>query len=510
MNYSVVIQEVTNAILKDHLIREDGQEDLCFALYSYGRGLTRITGIINDIILPEDGDRNLQGNVSFNPQYLDKITATALKQGKGIIFIHSHPGKGWQGMSRDDVNTEQMLAPRVKTVTKLPLIGMTIGSDGIWSARFWNKTGPNQYVRKTCESVRVVGKSFTTSWDPSLVTHSLFKREEFSRTVSAWGERQQNNLSNIKVGIVGIGSVGSQIAEGLLRTGIQNITLIDFDLVEKKNLDRLHGITYKDIGYLKSDVFSSLLARYKLLPSQTIRSVPFSIVEEHGFNSAIDCDILFCCVDRPWPRFVLNCISYAYLIPVIDGGIDAAYSLKSDNLDYARWRSYTANPGRRCMKCMEQYKPEDVALEQSGLLEDSKYIQGLPSNHFSNRGENVYAFSLALAGLMLQQFLSLVLRPRRVYYGPKEMDFVTGNIDSGFKFDCESNCEFTTMIGMGDTLKKSLIQRHPIAEHSRLKANKIKEQNRIQTRINSIFIAGISTFRQLKSYFHIKGTKSRR
>lgn len=503
MNYSVALQESTNVLLKDHLLREDGQEDLCFALYSYGSGTSRITGVITELILPSEGDRNLHGNVSFNPEYFDKVTATALKQGKGIVFIHSHPFNGWQGMSRDDVNTELMLAPRVKTVTKIPLIGMTIGSDGIWSARFWSKTGPNQYIRQSCESVRIVGKSFSVFLHPKLINNSLFKREEFLRTVSAWGEKQQISLSCIKVGIVGIGSVGSQIAEGLLRTGVQNITLIDFDLVERKNLDRLHGITHNDIGFLKADVFSLLLSRYKLLPTQSISSIPYSIIEEKGFNSAVDCDILFCCVDRPWPRFVLNCISYAYMIPVIDGGIDAGYSRKSDNLDYARWRAYTAGPGRRCMKCMEQYKPEDVSLDQSGLLEDSKYIQGLPDNHFSKRGENVYIFSLALAGLLMQQFLSLILRPKRVYYGPKEMDFVTGNIDMQFEFTCDKTCEFASLPGQGDSIKNTLIQPHQLAELSRLKAKKLITQNRFRNKIRAIKVAGVSLVQKFTSGFRM-------
>lgn len=64
------------------------------------------------------------------------------------------------------------------------------------------------------------------------------------------------------------------------------------------------------------------------------------------------------------------------------------------------------------MKCMEQYSPEDVSFEQSGLLEGQKYIKGLSKDHFSNRGENVYAFSMGLVGMQMQQFLSMVLTPK--------------------------------------------------------------------------------------------------
>jgi len=469
MIYSVAITQKTNAELYKHLIRKDGQEDLCFALYETGTGNERITGFIMYIILPDKEDRNVHGNVSFNSCFFDKVIQIALKENKGVAFIHSHPSIGWQDMSQDDINTEKMLAPRIKAVTNKSLIGMTLGTDGSWSARFWNKTNPKQYKIDWCESVRIVGTKFSITYNNNLIPPPNFN-EKFARTISAWGENKQAIISRLKVGIIGIGSVGSQIAEALLRTGIQNITLIDFDIVKSKNLDRLHGVKIKNVGHLKSDTYSMILNDYKLYPNQNIKSVPYSIVEEYGLNSAIDCDLLFCCVDRPWPRFILNCIAYAYLIPVIDGGIDASYSKKSDNLEQARWRTYTANPDRRCMKCMEQYTPEDVSLEQTGLLEDQNYIKGLPEDHFSRRGENVYAFSLALAGLQMQQFLSLILNPRGVYYGAKEMDFTTGNTDADFPFECEKNCEFHSFVAIGDSIKATIIQSHEIAEITRKNA----------------------------------------
>jgi len=488
MIYSVAINETTNTNLLKHLIRKDGQEDLCFALYKLGTSENKTIGLISEIILPEKGERNVHGNVSFNHNYFDRVIQIALKSGKGIVFIHSHPSKGWQSMSKDDIETETMLAPRAKAVTEKPLIGMTLGIDGSWSARFWNKSRPMTYERNWCQSVKVVGATFSITFDDKQIPPPKFD-EKFTRTVSAWGIKKQQDISRLKIGIVGIGSVGSQISESLLRTGIHEINLIDFDIVKLKNLDRLHGVSKEDVGFLKSDVYSKILNKFRLLPNQKINSIPYSIIEEIGLNSALDCDILFCCVDSPWPRFVLNCIAYAYMIPVIDGGIDASYSQKFNNLEQARWRTYTSNPERRCIKCMGQYAPEDVSLEQSGLFEDQNYIKGLPSNHFSLRGENVYAFSLGLAGIQMQQFLSLVLTPKGVYYGPKEMDFITGNIDSDFPFFCDSECEFKSLIGIGDEIKKSIIGKHPVAENSRNSAVKYPEKIPIFRKLLSNFLS---------------------
>jgi molybdopterin/thiamine biosynthesis adenylyltransferase len=485
MKYSVAIPEPMNTGLKDHLIRADGQEDLCFCLYNLGTGKNRRSGNLIQFIEPIVKDRNIHGNVSFNPSYFDKVTKLALKEKKGIAFLHSHPASGWQGMSRDDIDTEELLAPRVKAVTGLPLIGLTIGNDGAWSARFWEKIGPRKYERQWCETVRVVGKTYSVTYNDKILPPEK-PGIRFSRTVSSWGQKKQFDISRIKVGIVGIGSVGSQLAEALLRTGLIDISLIDFDIIQDRNLDRLHNVSPNHIGYLKSDIYASLLNSNKILKQQHIYSIPYSIAEKEGIERAIDCDIIFCCVDRPWPRFILNCISYAYLIPVIDGGIDASYSIKSQNLDQARWRTYTTGPERRCMKCMEQYTPEDVSLEQSGLLDDQKYIKGLPDDHFSNRGENVYGFSLGLAGMQMQQFLSLVLAPKGVYSGPKEMDFVTGTIDSNFPFSCDSNCEFQSLIGIGDSIKEILIQEHQLAEQMRKSAKGISGLQK-ESLIKSLF-----------------------
>jgi len=464
MNYSVAISEGIHHTLAKHLIRDDGQEDLCFAFYSTSNGKTRITGVINSILLPVKGDRNIHGNVSFNSQYFDRVSQFALKNELGICFIHSHPGPGWQGMSYDDIKAEEMLAPRVKAITKMPLIGLTIGNDETWSARFWIKTKPKFYTRYWCESVRVAGQKLKLSYNENLLPSPLDSKE-FQRTISSWGASKQADITRLKVGIVGLGSVGSQVAVALYRTGIKHVKFIDFDVVKEKNLDRM-DVTRSEIGEFKVSAVKRRLLQNEL-HTAVIEDIPYSIVEEKGLENALDCDVLFCGVDRPWPRFVLDSISKANYIPVIDGGIDASLKSDSSNIDQARWKSHTVGPERICMSCLNQYQPEDVALEQSGFLEDQHYIKSLPQSHFANRGENVFVFSQSLASQLMCQFLSLVLQPRGIPYGPKEFDFNTGNIDSDFEFHCNEGCSINRMHGMGNKVNTTLISEHKVAEDQR-------------------------------------------
>jgi len=62
--------------------------------------------------------------------------------------------------------------------------------------------------------------------------------ERFLRSKLLLGEDKIDLLSKSKVAIVGLGAVGSYVAEGLARAGIGNFIIIDFDNVEKSNINR--------------------------------------------------------------------------------------------------------------------------------------------------------------------------------------------------------------------------------------------------------------------------------
>ncbi|MEO3405882.1 ThiF family adenylyltransferase [Mucilaginibacter sp. CAU 1740] len=444
--------------------------------------------------MPEKGDRVLHGNVSFTAQYFDRVSKLALEKQSGICFMHSHLTNGWQSMSDDDIVAEESLAPRVKALTGLPLVGLTLSRDHFWSGRWWPKVAPKVYHKKDCPSIRVVGKVLNLSINDNLFPDLKFD-ESISRTISAWGIGKQAIISRLKVGIVGLGSVGSIVAEALIKTGVRHLVLIDFDIVKRKNLDRLNGIGTRQIGQLKVEAIKNYLLSVAATPNELkIDVIPYSIAEQEGLLAALDSDVLFSCVDRPWPRFILNAIAYGNYIPVIDGGIDCSPNKKGDNLGQARWKAHTAAPGRQCLCCLGQYAPEDVALEKSGMLEDQHYISNLPKDHFVHRGENVYAFSLNLASMEIQQLLSLLLQPNGQYIGPKEYNFNSGNIDSDFNFHCKPNCSFSgSMLGQGDGLNKYLSSPHAIAEATRntafqpQQAAKTAWYNRLFKKLTSLF-----------------------
>ena len=451
MNYGVALTFDTNKVLKNHLLREDGDEDLCYAIWYPSLGAKRMSALVCEPILPEEGDRKVHGNASTTGDYLGRAIKLAMEKGAGVAFMHSHPYPGWQGMSGDDIRTEQRQAAAVKAATGLPLVGMTLGTDGAWSARFWIKTAPKTYKRFWCESVRVLGeKGLEVTFNDRLMPPPAF-REELKRTISAWGEKSQQKLARLRFGVIGVGSVGSAVAESLARMGVQHIKLVDFDRVEKHNLDRLLHATSKDAKAkrLKIDVIGEGIRKSATAAAPHIEGFPLAVTEEDGFREALDCDLLFSCVDRPWPRHVLNYIAYAHLIPVVDGGI--LIRIHNDRMRQASWRSHVAYPGRRCIMCVGQYDASLVNVERRGDLDDPTYIEGLPDDHTLKRNENVFPFSAHLASSLIMHAIHVALNPVGISdVGAQIYHFVDGSLDVERGQQCEQNCDFPKFVGKGD------------------------------------------------------------
>lgn len=452
---SVALSADVFAEARRHLLRNDGQEDLCFALWWPSRGIRRFSAVLGRLILPRAEDRHVHGNASFESQYFERALTEAASSNAGLALMHSHPhGKGWQGMSEDDVVAEQGHAAAAFGATGLPLVGLTLAGDEAWSGRFWPRTGARRYQRRWCDTVRVVGPPLAVSFNPMTKPPPAHTTEQI-RTVSSWGEEAQAHLARLRVGLVGAGSVGGFIGEALARTGIRDVVVIDFDKVEARNLDRLLFATRSDIGALKATLLATRLNKTTTSKDFVVKAVTLPVYEEDGYRAALDCDILFCCVDRPWGRAVLNFVAYAHLIPVVDGGIHARTNRRGQ-LAAADWRALTAMPGRICLQCAKQFDPGLVQVEREGLLDSPKYIEGLPTDHPLKTSENVFGFSMSCAGLQFAQMLATVINPLgRPDHGLQRYHFVGGFMEDPEHGTCHSSCLYPTFTARGDSLPLS-------------------------------------------------------
>ncbi|MDF1596179.1 MAG: ThiF family adenylyltransferase [Acidimicrobiia bacterium] len=410
---SVALTGATHARLCEHLLRDDGQEDLCLATYRASSGRNRATAILRDVILPQPGERDVHGNVTFTGEYVLRATEIAARTQGGIVVLHSHPGATrWQSMSGPDRDAESSYANLARELTGLPLVGMTLaGRDRTWSARHWDTGVGRDIAASPAHNVRVIGATLDISWNDRAVPAPRTTGQH-RRTVSCWGEEVQADLARRRVLVVGVGSVGLDVAVRLAASGLTSITVMDFDIVKEHNLDRLIGATRRDVALrrAKTHVVGREARRNSTAANARIEISNLSICEPEGLAVALDHDVIFCCVDRPWPRAVLNGIAYSDLIPVVDGGV-AVDTMPSGTLRNATWRSHVVAPGRPCLLCNRQLDAAQVALDMDGLLDDPDYIAGRAGHPNQPAGQNVAMVSINAAASLLAQYISLSVGP---------------------------------------------------------------------------------------------------
>ena len=314
-------------------------------------------------------------------------------------------------MSEPDRDTESSYANLVREMTGLPLVGMTLAtSNHTWSARHWNIGVGKQVDCTHSTNVRVIGDRLAVSWNDVLRPPPQPTQRQL-RTVSAWGEQCQADLARRRVLVVGAGSVGLDIVVRLAASGLRDTTVMDFDVVQYHNLDRLIGAKPRDARLVRPKAYVAQREGTGAATAEEARVEvsDLSICEPEGLQLALDHDLIFSCVDRPWPRSVLNSLAYSDFIPVIDGGIGID-TFDDGRMRNATWRSQVIRPMRPCMSCNRQLDLGQVIPDIQGLLNDPEYIAGFGRSDVPTN-QNVAPLSVSVAASLLAQYVSFSVAP---------------------------------------------------------------------------------------------------
>lgn len=464
---SVAMNSIVADDLAAHVHRDDGQEDICIFTYRPSSGRRRRTALITSVVTPQRGERHVHGNASIEGDYVLRAAATAHERGDGIGICHSHPGgRGWQKMSAPDRDAEASFANLAREITGLPMIGMTFGGgDHSWSARHWDDGDGPDIAPTHCDNVRVIGDTLSVTWNDELVPMPVGSDSQ-RRSVSCWGPHLHASLLRRSVLVVGAGSVGLDVATRLAATGMVDVGVMDFDRVELHNLDRLLGARAIDarLGRPKIEIARRQMLSVSTAVRPHFEFLDLSICEPAGLAAALDYDIVMCCVDRPWPRAVLNQIAFTDLIPVIDGGIGIDAFDDGSGMRNATWRSHVIRPGRPCMVCNEQLDVSEVNLDIDGLLDDPAYIAGADLS--ATTGQNVSLLSISVAASLLAQFVSLNVCPGGLGDpGPLQYLLSTHTLEH-LGHQSRHGCTYEAGTAAGDH-RTDMTGRHHAAEHNR-------------------------------------------
>ena len=102
----------------------------------------------------------------------------------------------------------------------------------------------------------------------------------YSRTELLIGKDNLQKIKDAKVIVFGVGGVGGHVCEMLIRAGVQNLTIVDFDVVDKTNLNRQIIALNSTIGKSKVEVMKARLL--DINPSANIIAIDKMYTEENS------------------------------------------------------------------------------------------------------------------------------------------------------------------------------------------------------------------------------------
>lgn len=118
---------------------------------------------------------------------------------------------------------------------------------------------------------------------------------QFSRFELLIGKDNFNKIKDLKVLVIGLGGVGSYVVEGLVRSGVSNLILVDYDKIDITNLNRQIMANLNNIGKNKTDI---LFERIKSINSFCDVKIVNQFIDKDNldnlFNNSIDY-VIDCC-----------------------------------------------------------------------------------------------------------------------------------------------------------------------------------------------------------------------
>lgn len=371
--FSISIAEKDWGALRSELFTDDSKESAAVLLC----GRTTLESedrLLVQRVMPVPADQyveRLAYHLEISPRFYNSVISECLRNQLSPIIVHSHTANSVARYSPSDDFGESRLLPVLHALipdglpaslllTRSSVVGRRIVNDEFEPIDFFYIVGAHSRI----VSIGKAGEN-----------QSIDKK--YDRQTRAFGESGQRTLQALKVGIVGVGGTGSLIAEQLARAGIVDLALIDPDVVEDSNVNRLFGSSIADVGRPKTEVVARAIRN---LGATQVSEISDSAIKQSVLLRLRDRNIIFSCVDNDRSRAVLNRFSHQYLTPVIDMGI--RLDGRKGEIRAAAGRVSVVGPGMTCLRCSHHINPERIRAEslppkEREELEKEGYIIGI-------------------------------------------------------------------------------------------------------------------------------------
>lgn len=384
-----------------HVLPKDGSEAAGILLCSSGHG-ARPNLIVREFLPVPYAECALRRPdfIVWPGSRLAEAQDRAEEAGLTLVLIHSHPGGLFDFSTADDASDAEVMFHLFRgwCGARPPAIGSAVMvPGGAIRARAYSAEGGVADM-----PVRIAGHD---------ILHYR-SGEPGAAMPMAFGDGMATELRMRTACIVGVSGTGSIIAEQAARLGFGRIVLIDFDHVERKNLNRIVNSTIADADGCRSKVemFAAAIARYR--GDVDTVAVADTIMSREAVIAASSADVIFCCVDSSEGRQIADLIAQAYLIPLVDMGVTIPTRVTSGGtpaiadvigrVDYVQ-------PGRSSLGSREVYTPESLRAEYLARVAPDAHATELGEGYIKGahaEAPGVIALNMRAASAAMLEYLA--------------------------------------------------------------------------------------------------------
>lgn len=386
-----------------HLFPGDGAEAAAILLCSRVSPDDPKLFVKDVLLVPHEDCVRSSDHLVWPGEWLEEALDRAELCDLSLILLHSHPG-GLYGFSKADDASDRLVMPSLFLARSVPAEGeMLHGSaimvpDGSIRARFYDQ----RLKAITFALVAVYGDDIRFFWGSDATP---------TPRPMAFGEAMTLELRKLRFVVVGSSGTGSMVVQQLARMGAGDLTLIDYDKMEARNLNRILGSMTKDVedGARKVSVLKRDIEGFS--PAQ-VHAVPQSVSSREAVLAASRADIIFCCVDSDEGRCICDRMAEAFLQPLFDVGVvipvrstttgDKAILDVLGRIDYVQ-------PGGSSLQDRGVYSPKSLAAEDLARTDPDAFATRVNEGYMPGSMEqapSVISLNMRAASQCVQEFIA--------------------------------------------------------------------------------------------------------
>jgi hypothetical protein len=228
----------------------------------------------------------------------------------------------------------------------------------------------------------------------------------YSRNEALFGPEGQEKIAATNVAIIGLGGLGSHVAQQLAYLGVERQTPVDFDIVTSSSMNRLVGAVDTDVAAKTKKVIVAKRMIEAINPRATIDPVDAKINADEAEAAIAAADVVFGCLDRDLPRLTLTELCSRYAKPLLDLASDTGG--EGDDLWYGG-RVVVAN-GAGCLVCRNLLDQEEMTRDSMSAEQREAHdrIYGVKRGALGETGPMVVSINGVVASLAVTEFMVFV------------------------------------------------------------------------------------------------------